>query len=159
MSDLAYIPRWVAASIYKYLYDASVDLYPLHIEGQLPSNENTHPPPYAELRFDGPYFREVSAGYFYIYAEVNVLCSVPVQANFYKIQEILGHFADLLSKPIPVYKYGDDESLLFCMLPVVSPQGTKANELRINNFGVIELDKPLIQGSVEGHYETWHVLT
>lgn len=147
-------PRWIFASVSKHFNDRRGGLA-FYIEGQ----ERNVPAPkdLLELRLDGPYLTEVNKDYWRLYIEVSILIqAIKDDADYHRIHSHSGLVAQAFTT-IPVYKFGvgvdDDQTQLGC-LELVQNLG-KRERIQINNFGQIEQSTPLLQTSVEGHYEMY----
>jgi hypothetical protein len=78
-----------------------------------------------EIRINGPFTKELSAGYHRLYVDVNVLVNSMmggVTKRAYTLDEILGVFHNAMDGAIAVYRFGtgpddDAESLLGCLTP------------------------------------------
>lgn len=147
-------PRWIFASVSKHFYDRRGTIA-FYIEGQ----ERTVPAPkdLLEFRLDGPYLTEVNKDYWRLYIEVSILIqAIKDDTDYHRIHSHTGLVAQAFTT-IPVYKFGDgvddDQTQLGC-LELVQNLG-KRERIQINNFGQIEQTTPLIQSSVEGHFEMY----
>jgi hypothetical protein len=145
-------PRWITASINKH-FDARKQSLPLFIEGK--HRETRSEKDFLELRRDGPYLTELSKGLWRVYVEVNILIqSAMDDTNMYRIDKNVG-ITVVACTDIPVYKYGDesydDGSLLGCLNVVADNRGKE--RIQVNHFGKINTSTPLIQATVEVHYE------
>ena len=152
MSANPHWPRWILASIAKHI-DARRNNIPLFIEGQ---HRNTRDEPdLFELRVDGPYFTEVSKGYWHVVIDVSVLIQSAIRdTEFYRIQELAGLVAAAFTK-IHVFKYGnessDDDSQLGCMKLIADIGGKQGIE--ISHYGQLAPAEKILQATVEGTYE------
>lgn len=145
-------PRWIFASISKH-FDANKQTLYLFIEGM--HRETRSRKDFIELRVDGPYLTEQSKGYWRNYIEINVLVqSAMDDSDFHRIYKDVGIVVNAFTD-IPVYKYGnqayDDDSLLGCLKLVADARGKE--RIQVSHFGKIEPNVPLLQATVEGHYE------
>jgi len=145
-------PRWVFASVCKHFDDNKSSLT-LFIEGQHRKTRTLKD--FAELRVDGPYLTEVSKGVWKLFIEVNVLLqSAMDDTSFHRIHTNAGIIVAAFTG-IPVYKYGDgvddDKSLLGCLQIVSDARGKE--RIQVSHFGRIDTGTPLMQATVEGHYE------
>lgn len=145
-------PRWLFASTSKHFNDRRGDVS-FYIEGQ----ERNVPAPkdLFEFRMDGPYETELNKNYWRLYIEISILIqSTKDDSDYHRIHRHCGTVASAFTT-IPVYKYGDgvddDQSLLGC-LTLIQDVG-KRERIQINHFGQIDASTPLLQSSVEGHYE------
>lgn len=145
-------PRWIFASLSKHFYDRRGG-YAFYIEGQ--ERDVPAPPQLIELRVDGPYATELTMNHWRLYTEVSVLvqCTKDM-ADYHLIHRITGLVAAAFTD-LPVYKYGDgddDDQTQFGCMQLIQDIGRR-ERIQINNFGQISQDVPLLQSSIEGHYE------
>ena len=142
--------RWIFASITKHFNDNRQGLV-LHIEGtHRDTNTETD---LCELRIDGPWFNEVSKDYWIIRLEVNILVQVTMNdSNFHKIHTNVGIMASAFTD-IEVKKYGDDDSLLFCLQLEQKPRNRSNDAIIISHFGQLDPNIKIQQATIEGHYE------
>jgi hypothetical protein len=150
-------PRWIFASVSKHFHDCRGALA-FYIEGQ---ERNALTGDLLELRMDGPYQTEINKGYWKLFIEVSMLIQAIKDAkDYHKVHRYAGQVAAAFTS-IPVYKYGDgvddDQTVLGC-LELVQDIG-KRERIQINHFGQIEPSTPIIQSSVEGHYELFLTIT
>jgi hypothetical protein len=148
-------PRWIFASLSKHLKTVSDAVaFKMYIEGQ---NRHTRDDEdFFEFRMDGPNFQVFTRGSYEAYIEVNLaIQSVMDDHDYHKIHRFVGYCADFLDpvNPIPVYKLGtgvdDDGSQIGCL----NLQVTSRNErIVIAHFGIVDVDKRVMQASVEAHY-------
>lgn len=146
----ANIPRWVIASVLKHFntYKSTMGMY---FEGQ--RVENKPEANYFEVRIDGPSERSSSNSELIIF-EINILVSAKADVgDIYQIYRNVGVVASAFHNTIEVFKYGtggeDDESSLGCLQLYSQGHG----DLQIVHFGRINSQIPLIQATVEGHYQ------
>ena len=147
--------RWIVASVSKHFYDLlNADDFPFFIEGQWRNTRSEDE--FFELRVDGPGIAEISNNYFRLYNEINILVQVAQNATdnhriYRRIGEVHVAFTNIIVK-----KYGggidDDESVLGCMNLIVHAQGDKEN-INTAHFGKVNKSLPILQATVEGHYE------
>lgn len=143
-------PRWIFASVSKH-FETVLSSFKMFIEGE--ERDQWEESDFIELRIDGPYFREIQSGW-KAKIEINILLQVVMTNDVHLIYRNAGLIASAFT-PIVVYKYGngvdDDDSQIGCLKLV---QNIRANELLvISHFGKIKPDLPLLQASVEGHFE------
>lgn len=148
-------PRWVFASVSEHFYSRR-DSIPMFIERQY--RQQSEEPKLLELRMDGPYFTEISRGVFKCFIEVNVLVqAAQSDTNAYVIDELVGIAGAAFTDSIQVFKYGpasdpdNDGSLLVCLSRLDDTRGRK--RVQISHFGKIDTQTPVLQSTVEGHYE------
>lgn len=147
-------PRWIFASTSKHFNDRRGDVS-FYIEGQernVPAAVDLF-----EFRMDGPYETELNKNYWKLFIEVSLLIqSTKDDKDYHRVHRLAGQIASAFTS-IPVYKYGDgvddDQSLLGC-LNLVQSIG-KRERIQINHFGQIDPSTPIIQSSVEGHYDMY----
>lgn len=147
-------PRWIFASVSKH-FDAHKQTLKLYIEGMHRGTRDDKD--FIELRVDGPYFTELSKGYWRIYSEINVLVqSAMDDTDFHRIWKDIGIVSAAFINLI-VYKYGDgpddDDSQLGCMKLISSARGKE--RLQVSYFGKIAPSVEIHQATVEGHYEMY----
>lgn len=143
-------PRWIFASVSKH-FETALSSFKMFIEGE--ERDKWEKSDFIELRVDGPYFREIQSSWI-AKIEINILLQVVMVNDVHLIHRNTGLIASAFT-PIVVYKYGDgvddDDSQIGCLKLV---QNIRANELLvISHFGKIKPDLPLLQASVEGHFE------
>jgi hypothetical protein len=144
-------PRWIEASVLKYVNDNSPPNSFVYYEGQERKTSNYHA--WFEVRIDGPWAHEQSKDYWRLWIELNVLCSVDVGRDLYAIVRMAGAMGEIMDNIIPVFKLGngpDDDGAvqIGCLfLDVREDRG-----IDIHKFGQIEPKTKLIQASVEARY-------
>jgi len=144
--------RWSFASVSKHFDDNRQGLK-LFIEGT--HRDTREEKDYLEFRMDGPTLREVSKGCWILRIEVNILVSAAFdEKDFHRIHTNSG-IAQAAFVPIPVFKFGstvdDDDSFLGCYR-LLQDKSTR-DFLELNHFGRIDHKIPLVQSTVEGHFE------
>lgn len=150
-------PRWSIASIIKHFSDEiKSDTFPVFIEGM--DRETNKDTDFAEIRVDGPWTNEISADYWRIYCEVNILIqSVMSDSDLYLIYRHIGLVNMAFQKCISVFKYGDepldDGSFLGCFKLVIDRYNRE--QVKTSNFGQIDKSVKLQQATVEAHYEMY----
>lgn len=142
--------RWISASIHKHFYDRRQDIR-LFSEDEERNTQKEKD--LFELRIDGPFYEEESAGCYNITVEINVLVqSVIDRTDFQKIKRLCGIVVAAFTSTIPVYKYGDqsddDDTLLGCLNLATN----RRERVEIHNFGRVSPEKAIQQSTVEGHY-------
>lgn len=111
---------------------------------------------HAEVRVDGPFYREQTKRRWRAYFEINIFLSVDMVDDIYVIYEKLGIIQQALTTPIEIFKYGnregiDDGTLIDCITPMVS---SKIKEtIETNNYGQIDIAVKVLQSTCEAHYE------
>lgn len=147
--------RWIVASITKHFADALNGSLYLQIEGTDRRTDQLQD--YAELRYDGPTFDELSKGYWCIHINLDVLvCSKINDVNIYTPQVDVGVVLAAFTSDIPIFCYGngqqDDPNLqLGCM--VLKPYADVP--IRVTNFGINREQVRLRQASVEATYRMY----
>jgi len=144
-------PRWIFASITKH-FDAYKGSYPMYIEGQN-RNDRTEDDLF-EVRVDGPYFTEVSKGYWHIVVEVSILVQSAIKdGGFHDIHKMVGKMASAF-QPIRVFRYGtgsdDDGTQLGCLQLIADL--SRRERIEISHFGQLQPALRITQATVEGHY-------
>lgn len=145
------LPRWFEASILKWIDDNKPTNSFVFYEGQERKTSNYRA--WFEVRIDGPLSRELTKDHWLHNLEVNVLCSVGIEKQFYNIVTMLGAMAKILDTPIPVFKYGngpDDNSMT--KLGCLTLDNTDKRGIIIHKYGQIEPKIKLIQATVEARY-------
>lgn len=144
--------RWIVASINKHFSDAlaaaGLDLY---VEGQ--DRRTDQEENYAELRYTGPRFFELSKGYWQIDVDLDVLvCSKTNDRNIYTPEVGVGSVLAAFTNDLPVSRYGkgpaDDANVQLGCLRLVPDNGG----ICVNNFGYPKDQVRLRQASVEATY-------
>lgn len=140
--------RWIAASINKHFNDVlSASNLPLYIEGTDRRTDCIQD--YAELRYTGPRFTELSRNYWQIDIDLDVLVvSKTNDANIYTPETEVGVVLAAFTEDIAVFTYGDDPNVqLGCFR--LSPDNPG---VIVNNFGYPRDQVRLRQASVEATY-------
>jgi len=150
--------RWIHASVAKILRAEAVTIgVPCLIEG---IDEHTatfqESPDRIEVRVNGPFTQELSAGYHRVLVGVNVLVTSqmgPSTKIAYKLDEILGQFHEVMDGALAVYRFGTgpadaSTSLLGCL----TPRPGKNNNIRVIHFGQIDRTDRIRQGMVDAQY-------
>jgi hypothetical protein len=146
--------RWVFASFSDHFTTAFADKLPLYIEGQ--HRDTRELKDFLELRIDGPFAIQVSRGCWKLRSEVSILIqSVMDDKDYHRHVENLGIAQSAFDVCIPMFRYGcrdaDDDTFLGQMKLLQN----RANRdfLEVYNFGQIDKDRKLMQGTVEAHYQ------
>jgi hypothetical protein len=144
-------PRWIFASISKH-FETNLSSLKMFIEGE--DRDTWENKDFIELRIDGPYYHQISKNLWRAKVEVNILLQVVITDDLHLIHRRVGEVSTAFT-PIIIYKYGDgvgdDDSQIGCFQLI---QNVRANELLIiSHFGRIKPELPLLQASVEGHFE------
>lgn len=145
--------RWSFASVSKHFDDNRQGLK-LFIEGS--HRDTREEKDYLEFRMDGPTLREVSKGCWKLRIEINILVTAALdEEDFHRIHRNAGIAQAAFVLGIPVLRYGsgpdDDDSFLGCYKLLQS--SSTRDFVELNHFGQIAQDVPLMQATVEGHYE------
>jgi len=132
-------PRWILIALTKHFQTMADDYeIALFIEE---TNYEKHTK-YLEFRMLGPQIREVSHNYYHINVEVNILWSINMNDDdFHEQRRIVGTVLKAMDD-ICVY---DDEDVYWNTLTLLRKQN--------NDFGQIEADSQIIQGTIEGFFE------
>jgi hypothetical protein len=109
-----------------------------------------------EIRVNGPFTKELSAGYHRLYVDVNVLVNSMMGGatkSAYTLDEILGVFHNAMDGAIAIYRFGtgpedDADSLLGC----ITPRPGKNDFIRVLHFGQLNTTDRLKQGMVDARY-------
>jgi hypothetical protein len=149
--------RWIHASIGKYMKDVAASAnVPVLVEG-IDDRDDTFmsAPDRVEVRVNGPFSQELSAGYHRLYVDVNILVNSMMgeaNKNAYKLDEILGVFHNAMDGALATYRFGtgpeNDSSLLGCL----TPRPGKSDSIRVIHFGQISTTDRLKQGMVDARY-------
>ena len=147
------LPRWIIASVSKHFDDRRQGI-PMFIEGQIRDTRTEKD--FIELRIDGPYYTEVSKGFWNVYIEINVLIQAAQdQADYHRIYRSAGIVAAAFEHAISIFKFGDgvgdDDSLIGCMHLLGDKE--KRERIQISHFGQVEPETGIFQSTVEAHYE------
>lgn len=151
--------RWVFASIATYIEGiAQTNNIPLYIEGLSERTDAFQTADErAELRINGPWTQEVSAGVFRLWSDVNILLISQYGGsvkNAYACEVNLGIFQNALDQCIPLFKYGtkpqDDQTQFGYLTPRVGNQDC----IRVLRFGQIESNDHIRQEMVDARLFT-----
>jgi hypothetical protein len=139
--------RWFFASLTSFFNDNIIGL-PFYVEGQTRDSKVSD---FVEFRMDGPYFNELNVKYW----TVDVLVSLIIQnvqddVDIHKLERNIGLCAFAFKTDIPIYRYGDDDSLLCCIKLSTQPN----DKIRIDKFGQTQAAVPINQASIEARYNT-----
>lgn len=106
-------PQWIKASVAKQFNDNRGGIT-LFVEGQKrPATEDRER---FELRLNGPDYKQTGPSAYTLDTVVNLLItSVSNETNIYRMDALKGIILAAFSSSIPVYKYGDDDTLLGCL--------------------------------------------
>lgn len=149
--------RWIHASLGKYLKNVATTIsIPSLLEG-IDDRDKTfmESPDRIEIRVNGPFTHEQSAGYFRLYVDVNVLVNSMMGGEAkaaYKLDDILGVYHNAMDGAIAIYRLGtgpdDDQSLLGCL----TPRPGKNESIRVIHFGQLDRTDRIKQGMVDARY-------
>lgn len=151
--------RWIKASVGKYLKQVATTAdVPSIMEGlddrspQFMEAEDR-----VEIRVNGPFTNELSAGYYRVHVDVNVLINSAMgnsTKSAYVLDDLLGVFHNAMDGALAVYRFGtgpdDDQSLLGCLTPR-SGKSDK-DDIRTLHFGQLNPTERLKQGMVDARY-------
>jgi hypothetical protein len=109
----------------------------------------------AEIRINGPFARELSARYWRLWVDINIL----VTSNFgtqskdvYSLERNLGLIHEFADTVIPILRHGtgvdDDGTLLGCL----RPRHDKNDSIRVIHFGQLNNVDRIKQGQVDARY-------
>lgn len=148
----ANIGRWATASVAEHLRTLirttlSMTYFVEGVDVESPEWFTTDS---AVLRVTGPWYFPGSSRDRYAF-EVMVLVTdlYNTTDNRFQLHDRLGSIANALSGPIPVYKYGGDDSQVGCLDIPEDPD----EFLRIVHFGKFEKDTEAYQAAVIAKYE------
>lgn len=156
--------RWIFASVADYLKQIAVARnLPVLIEHL---DERTEAfmaaTDHAEVRITGPFVQEMSKGYYRIHVVVNVLLTSRYDGdlkNAYNVLKHAGAFQEAMDSPIGVWNFGgepgdyvegDPETQVF--LGCLTPRSGRNDEVRVLNFGQIDLVDKIKQTEVDARY-------
>jgi len=140
------MPRWIKASVFKFLTDLLQPHYAVFAEGAPRKTQNSKR--WIELRIDGPDASEGS-GWTRFDLTVNVFCNVQVDGTeLYPIDDMFGKVANALDRTIAIFNE-DTGALIDCL-------NTANKGPKIKPFGQVKAAVPLLQGAVEMSY--WMVV-
>lgn len=155
--------RWIISSATKWFYDLRGST-PAYIEGM----ENNGGEEYFEIRVDGPYYTEKTHGQYFGDIEINILCTVKVGSDIYKIHRLTGRVAQMFRHSIPVFRFGsesEDPMNDGGLIGHLERRLGRRESLRKTMFGTVRPGTGIIQASLEDHYqirfgvEEWQHLT
>jgi len=147
------IVRWVNTSLIKYFTDiADANSITMFVEGIDERSESTMQENHAELRLQGPFVKKLSHSVWSITSEVNILLTIRMQMasqNAYLLEEQGGIFISAMDARIPVYRYGDGDTLLGCLRVKLD----RSHEIQFFNFGTLENNTRVRQGAIDATFE------
>jgi hypothetical protein len=149
--QLEHLPRWVKASVDKFI-ESKRGSYHLYIDAN--QRDTKDKPDFFELRMDGPYVVQLSQSEYRIYIEISLeFTSTQDEKDFHKPQRMMGQALLMLAPCIPIMKYGDgSDDNSQTQLAELQRIDNLDSSSEINNFGQIDPNLPVIQGTVEAHY-------
>lgn len=154
--------RWIANSLVVY-FEAVAEVIGVEMlsEGIEERTQAIMKSDRAEFRFNGPFIRQLSKGYFQLDVDTNILLTNLMDGendNPYNLINWAGAFQQAAEKSIPVYRYGpdtdgvDDESLVGCL----SVRGKKDGS-DVYHFGQVSIVDRVRQSAVDTKH--WMFLT
>lgn len=135
--------RWIFISLAKHFDALKGDVANYIVEGlpRIASEEVER----VEIRTTGVDYMEFTRGEYQASTTVGLLVFVPLTTQGYRMQALVGRFAEAFKQPIIVKKYGDgpddDQSPLGCMKVV--------RNVKTINWGQISENVKVAQSSVE----------
>lgn len=147
-------PRWVQASVADHFKLVAIAQgYPSLVEG---IDERTtafmESTDRLEIRVNGPFIKEQSAGYYHFEVSANILIMSHMGGqlpNAYSGVEMAGYMAQAASQPISIYKYGsgvdDDQSLIGCL----TLRRGRDESVKVFHFGEVNREDRLRQFGVD----------
>lgn len=142
MSYNEFWPRNIVSSVMFYL-DGNIPDWKVYIEGE--DRDTNTVKEYVELRLDGPKAKELPDDYWLLTFDINVLCTVSNKDDLYRISNLTGLIAKLLSASISI----TDSDLV--ELGCATLKTDHRRLLEINNFGATEINGSIMQSTVESH--------
>lgn len=115
----------------------------------------------AEIRINGPFSQELSAGCFRLWVDVNVLLTSRMDGakNGYSLQRYAGIFQAAMDHSIPVWNYGDqpgdfdpNDSATQIHLGCLSPRTGTSESVKVLHFGQVEKTDRVKQSIVDARY-------
>ena len=147
-----HLPRWIISSVSQHFEGRRQGIF-MFIEGQLRDTSDLKD--FFELRVDGPYYTELSKGFWRVYIEINVLIqSAQDKEDRFRIYKTAGVVAAAFEQVISIFKYGDevgdDNSLVGCMKLLGDKEARE--RIQISHFGQVGPETGISQSTVEAHY-------
>ncbi len=148
--------RWIYASVTKFFdTNKSNSLYDLFFEGHdYDENAFNASPKKVEFQLDGPKTGAggTTADDYVLDYEINfIVTTIRNDQNLHAIYNITGHLQSIFKTKIPVYKYGDDDSLLGCL----SLRSDISPNPKVYHFGQVEPKVPVLEALVIGYYRIY----
>lgn len=118
-------------------------------------NDFMSEPDRAEIRINGPFGRELSAGYWRLWVDINILVTSYFDGatkDVYTLERNLGLIHEFTDTSIPIHRFGngagDDGTLLGCL----SPRHAINDSIRIIHFGQINKVDRIKQSQIDARY-------
>lgn len=145
-------PRWISASVSKFLKDIAIaNSIPSLVDGLEKRTTDLSQSDKAEIRVNGPYLREASKGFWVASVGVNVHLTVRMDGpNAYKLQNWCGIFLEAMSGNIPLLQLGDqsDTGAQFGCLRIEDSK----DPIRVIHFGQVDKTDLVRQSVVDARY-------
>lgn len=144
------LTRWIHASVREFVENRKRErLSTIHIYYESDIRQTNKYKENLELRIDGPYENHVgTASDYKADVEINMLINTAYhESQLFRHQDNMGLAAYLLHETIPIYKIGDnadDKSLIGAL--------SRHDLVPTSNFGQIDPNVQVQQGTVEAHY-------
>lgn len=144
------LPVWVQSSVSVYLKPIAESLrVRFFVEGVDEEFAEAFQQDSALLRVDGPVVKPYHGEMYSIQVQVVLTDLVTPSKNSYRHLERCGTFASALDLAIPVYKYGDGDELLACLVP----EKGRREGVVLTHFGQVDKDVKVRQSALLCHYE------
>lgn len=149
--------RWIHSSVAIFLKEVADDNnLPALVEGiDDRDDEFMEETDRVEIRVNGPFTQELSAGYHRIYVDVNCLFMSRMDGegkNAYDLDRFLGIFHEAMDGNIPIFRHGtgpdDDGELLGCL----SPRPGKSDSIKVLQFGQLDRVDRIREAMVDARY-------
>ena len=141
--------KWIIASLSRY-FEQGLSPIKVYLEGQ--RRDTTKEESYVELRITDFNTLEASKNYFYIVADIDILCVCVKNSNIYTIPALLGKVVTLANNSIEVYKYGEESAdLLGCLRLIPSARG--GDMVKVTNYGQVAPSIDILQSTVAASYQ------
>lgn len=142
-------PRWIFASVSKHFSTNSGGIT-MYIEGD--DRDTGKETNYFEFRMNGPMLHELTQDFWRIDICINILISSKRNdASIHTLQTLVGTLASAFKNSIEVYKYGNDNSLLGCL--ILRKIGDDV--IKISNLGILNPEVQINQSSIEAYYRMY----
>lgn len=137
--------RWIFSSISNHFSENKGTLN-LFIEGNDRLQDQKEG---AELSINGPYFRNISKKSWMLDIEIIILINTMLNdQDIYKVKRQQGLFSKLYTPIINVYKYGDNDEYLGCLILKTDGQ----DDIIVENLGQISPDIRIVQSAISATY-------